>query len=68
MKLLKSKHVVELIAKNKSLETKNSFLQKYLTEMVNENEKLQSELHDVKETLNQTKQSLIDVTNELVSI
>ena len=55
LKLLKSKHVVEVISKNKSLETKNSFLQKYLTEMVNENEKLQGELHDTKETLTQTK-------------
>ena len=46
MKLVKQKHVVEIVKKNRSLDEQNKILSKYLQEMVKENEVLQGQLKD----------------------
>lgn len=40
MKLIKQKHIIEIVKKNKSLDEQNKILSKYLQEMVKENEVL----------------------------
>jgi len=54
-----------MIKKIHSLDEQNTYLQKYLKEMVNENEKLTGELNDVQETLKAAKSSLAELTTEI---
>ena len=68
MKIIKQKHIVEIIKKNKSLDEQNKILSKYLQEMVKENETLQSQFKDSKMTLVHAKNSLLEVTAELQSM
>jgi hypothetical protein len=68
MKIIKQKHIVEIIKKNKSLDEQNKILSKYLQEMVKENEILQSQFKDSKMTLVHAKNSLLEVTAELQSM
>ena len=58
-------HITTMIKKIHSLDEQNTYLQKYLKEMVNENEKLTGELNDVQETLKAAKHSLAELTSEI---
>ena len=58
-------HITTMIKKIHSLDEQNTYLQKYLKEMVNENEKLTGELNDVQETLKAAKLSLAELTTEI---
>jgi len=58
-------HITTMIKKIHSLDEQNTYLQKYLKEMVNENEKLTGELNDVQETLKAAKSSLAELTTEI---
>ena len=51
MKKLHHKHVIDLIKKVKSLEEQNGYLSQYLSEMVKENESLQEQISDLRNTL-----------------
>jgi MOSC domain-containing protein YiiM len=58
-------HITTMIKKIHSLDEQNTYLQKYLKEMVNENEKITGELNDVQETLKAAKSSLAELTTEI---
>ena len=68
MKQLSSGHIVSLVKAYRSLEEQNRHLQKYLKEMVSENEDLQGQLKDTRMTLSQAKKSLGEVTNDLANL